>query len=203
MGKDGEDEAGKRGSEVSARGVKVGMERCACEGECEPKLTSMQCIRWKSSSTQSSPCQPFPASTFSEQCLKCFEASTHTVSSHSCRIAGAACMDGERIGICDEVQRRRKEQIVEGHRHGRIGIRANVVSNDRSTSRSIPKHGHRDRDRESEVKHYSSVVSKAIHKEAHHSRPLAPPPPPLPPQRHRRCSPRTPPPPSPPPRHEH
>lgn len=56
--------------------------------EPEP-LTSTQCMRWKSSSTQSSPCHPLPASTLSAQCWKCFAGWTHSVVWHCSRMAGA------------------------------------------------------------------------------------------------------------------
>lgn len=64
--------------------------------ELKTKLTSTQCIMWNSSSTQSSPCQPFPASIFSEQRLKCLAGSAHSFSSHSARIAGAGCCEKSR-----------------------------------------------------------------------------------------------------------
>jgi len=58
-------------------------------GEIESRLTSTQCIMWNSSSTQSSPCHPFPPSIFSLQCLKCLAGSRHSFCSQSARIAGA------------------------------------------------------------------------------------------------------------------
>lgn len=53
------------------------------------RLTSTQCIMWNNSSTQSSPCHPFPASIFSLQCWKCLAGSEHSLASQSFRIAGA------------------------------------------------------------------------------------------------------------------